>query len=34
MISEAVLPEAEQMDNVSIIGSPGEMAFDAQGNLV
>jgi hypothetical protein len=34
MISEAVLPEAEQMDDVSIIGSPGEMTFDAQGNLV
>jgi hypothetical protein len=34
MISEAVLPEAEQMDNVSIIGSPGEMEFNAQGNLI
>ncbi len=34
MISEAVLPDAEQMDNVSIMGSPGEMAFDAKGNLV
>jgi hypothetical protein len=34
MISEAVLPDAEQMDNVSILGTPEEMAFDGQGNLV
>ena len=34
MISEAMLPEAGQLDKVSIIGSPAEMAFDAQGNLI
>ena len=34
MISEAMLPEAEQQDNIGIIGSPAEMAFDAQGNLM
>lgn len=34
LISEAMLPEAEQMDNVGIIGSPEEVAFDAEGNLV
>ena len=34
MISEAVLAEAEQLDNVSIIGSPGQMEFDGQGNLI
>ena len=33
MISESMLPEAEQMDKVSIIDSPQPMAFDAQGNL-
>jgi hypothetical protein len=34
MISEALLPEAEQLDKVSIIGSPDQMKFDAQGNLI
>ena len=34
MISEAMLPEAEQMDHVSVIGSPGQMEFDAHGNLI
>ncbi len=34
MISEAMIPEAEQLDHVSIIGSPDQMAFDAQGNLI
>ncbi|UCE53144.1 MAG: DUF2088 domain-containing protein [Desulfobacterales bacterium] len=34
MISEAMLPEAEQMDNVSVISSPGQMEFDAHGNLI
>jgi hypothetical protein len=34
MISEAMLPEAEKMEAVSIIGSPQQMAFDAQGNLI
>jgi hypothetical protein len=33
MISETMLPEAEQLDQVNVIGSPSEMAFDAQGNL-
>ena len=34
MISEAMLSDAEQMDHVSIIGSPGQIKFDAQGNLI
>ncbi|MGD8762263.1 MAG: lactate racemase domain-containing protein [Desulfobacteraceae bacterium] len=34
MISNAILSEVEQMDNVSIIGSPQQMAFDDQGNLI
>ncbi len=34
MISEAMVSVAEQLDNVSIIGSPDQMKFDAQGNLI
>jgi hypothetical protein len=34
MISEAMQPEAEQLDKVSVLGSAAEMAFDAQGNLI
>ena len=34
MISEAVLPDAGPMDNLSTIGSPAAMEFDAQGNLI
>jgi hypothetical protein len=34
MISEAMVSEAEQMTEVSIIDSPQQMAFDAQGNLI
>jgi hypothetical protein len=34
MISEVMISEAEKMDNVSVIGSPQQMAFDAQGNLI
>ncbi len=33
-ISEAMVSVAEQLDNVSIIGSPDQMKFDAQGNLI
>ena len=34
MIAEAMVSVAEQLDNVSIIGSPDQMKFDAQGNLI
>ena len=34
IISEAMLTDAEQQDHVSIIGSPAQMQFDAQGNLI
>ena len=33
-ISEAMLSEAKRMEKVNIMGSPQQMAFDAQGNLV
>jgi hypothetical protein len=34
MISESMMPEAEQLDNLSIIGSPDQLKFDAQGYLI
>jgi hypothetical protein len=34
LISEVMLPEAEQMDNVKITGSVSQMKFDATGNLI
>jgi hypothetical protein len=34
VISEAMVSVAGQLDNVSIIGSPDQMKFDAQGNLI
>jgi hypothetical protein len=34
MISEAMISEAEKMDKVSVIGSPQQMTFDAQGYLI
>jgi hypothetical protein len=34
LISEVMLPEAEQMDNVKITSSVSQMEFDAPGNLI
>jgi hypothetical protein len=34
MISEAMVSEVEQLDNVSIIGSADQMKFDGQGDLI
>ncbi|UCH21490.1 MAG: DUF2088 domain-containing protein [Deltaproteobacteria bacterium] len=34
LISEVMLPEAEQIDNISITGSANQMKFDATGNLI
>lgn len=33
-ISDTLLPEAKPMANIDIVGSPAEMKFDAQGNLI
>lgn len=33
-ISEAMISEAEKMENISMIGSPGPMHFDSEGNLM
>jgi hypothetical protein len=33
-ISEALLSEADGMDNVSIVGSAAPMHFDAEDNLI
>jgi hypothetical protein len=32
-ISEALIPEAEKIKNVSVIGTPELMKFDEEGNL-
>ena len=34
MISEAMIPETEAMENVQICTAPAPMAFDQSGNLV